>query len=740
MSIQITIAEPMEQAREVAVETRKALTAWVAERAEQCGVAVVQPLLADRQVELKEEGKILFENAARTFSRAFPLLNPKDALFACIRDFQRASALIILATEHVREDTYRLEGLANAFSKAAFTCGTAWAPEHHWCAWNGIGAPDVTSGTVDQQIGELYYGAAQWSQYRLYGMAYRAHTAGADMHIKELLWDISKYGFAGELDNCGFTPEQGERTRWNVMAVPYMDEDGPWVAGFLSPRDLSRYRFSRKRLGAWLKECGQYPDEMIRTRVEGCKVSQAGAKFVIYPNDVDWSELYQAGAEEVDSCMTHSPSHWSLGTDPDGDDAHPISPYSAAYWGAGDNGLALFTAVDDDENMMGRGIFNIHTGSIVRWYAGHSQGRALRKLGMDIEHSYALQDSWLALIKLDDDCQFLHPYVDGTCYHGEVVEEEQRVYLRSDSGDSEFIDLEMTGGSSFVGDSHYCEDVSRDVLASRAVYQEITGNYVTQAAIDEWTCPVIREWVPEYNRFNTCLDGVMTQVSRYARNNCLDNVPYDSIPKDVELDSRSAFNSYVTRNPEWAEKELLWQIEQNPGNQQLSLDLEQLKSQNSLRRSSELAARTAELASASLRPSLSSPLRDLDFSRAETQLATSSALSLSPTAAMGCDCADCQRQRRQFERYQLLLESERAAIPTSYFGQVQQAVDRQQAAMTTLYGSTVTGRLTMESPQIQELPRQAAAPRRPIRQYPTMIWDEVPPMVDVQAVLPTQPT
>ena len=721
MSIQFTIAETFGQAREVAVETRNALAAWVQERAPSCGVAVVQPLLADRQAELKEQGKNLFENAGRAFGRAYPLVQANDALVACIRDFHKATHSIAFDT-NVREDTYLLEGIANTFSKAAFTCGEPWTPKHHWTAWSAIAAPDCTTGSVDTALAVAFFGYEGRSQFGLSGAGYRMYNSAGAMNLKDAVYTVAKMGFASDLANRGFSSEQGTHTDWRVYAVPYMDEDGPWVAGFLCPRDVGRMRFSRKRLGAWLKESGCYQDTTITSLVERAKQEQAGAKFTLYPNDCDWSDLYVGGGDEVDSCMSHGADHWELGDDPDGDPAHPVSPYSAAYWGAGDNGLVLFVAEEDGVGMIGRGIFNIHTGNIVRWYAGHTAGRALKKLGMDIDDGDALADSWLALIKIDEACQFLHPYVDGCCYHGKVEEEEGRVYLQRRSTD-DTIDLEMTGGSSFIGDSHYCEDVSRNMLASHSVYQPIQGNYVTQAAIDEWTCPVTHEWAGNWNRFNVNLDGEMTEISRYARNNCIETLPYDQIPRDAERDSRSSLTDYKTRTPEWAVKELEWQIEHNPDNQQLSLDLAQLQSQVSLRASSELAARTAERANASLNRLSSSPLSSLDFSAAETRMATSSASSLSEAARAGCGCRDCQRERER-EAHQGL-ERELAATAVSYFEAMRQqmAVYDAQRVMTATYGSTVTGRSSYNSPQIQELPRA-----RPVRfdSITPMIWEDAP--------------
>jgi len=302
--------------------------------------------------------------------------------------------------------------------------------------------------------------------------------------------------------------------------IAYFDDAGePFVAGLLTPHDVLTLRFRRVRLGSYLTELGK-ENEWVRNIVNRVKAEQATAQFVVYPNDYLWGRVYADGRACVESCMSYEAGHW--------DDMeyfptqHPIDAYSSAYWGSGDNGLALVVQVDVEGDMMGRGILNTRDGNIVRWYGAVSGGRALRRLAdMDVEDDSALEGSWLALltdegteVPVDMAGRFVHPYVDGTRSHGTVDNETRRVLLLKD-GEQE---LQDTCGWSYTGEeSVYCSYNSRTYRAGAVTRQPITGVTVRTANLEkaraEWTCPVTGEWVDADCRERVKVDGAYITVA-----------------------------------------------------------------------------------------------------------------------------------------------------------------------------------------------------------------------------------
>lgn len=314
------------------------------------------------------------------------------------------------------------------------------------------------------------------------------------------------------------------------VLIAYFDDAGePFVAGLLTPHDVLTLRFRRVRLGSYLAELGK-EDEWVRNIVNRVKAEQATAQFVVYPNDYLWGRVYADGCAAVESCMSYEPGHW--------DDMeyfptqHPIDAYSSAYWGSGDNGLALVVQVDAGGDMLGRGILNTKSGNIVRWYGSVSGGRALSRLaGMDVEDDSALEGSWLALltdegteVPADMAGRFVHPYVDGTRSQGTVEHDTRRVMLLNDGEQ----DLQDTCGWSYTGEeSVYCSYNGRTYRAGAVTRQPITRYCVRTASLEaaraEWVCPITGEWVPEDCRGLVTLDGNrVTAIDAYYINEAIE--------------------------------------------------------------------------------------------------------------------------------------------------------------------------------------------------------------------------
>lgn len=267
----------------------------------------------------------------------------------------------------------------------------------------------------------------------------------------------------------------------DVWVLRYVQDGETYVGGFFTEQDKRRFRYSSKRLGAYLTSLG-WDDEKVRAYVEQEKISRASSAFTIYPNDVTWGDVYMTGPE---SCMSRGIDSYESSRF----NVHPADAYASAYRGSGDNGLALFVVYDVDGKPSGRGIVSTETNQCVRWYGDYQAERALVNAGIKI-NSGALVGSWLALI--GDDDAFVHPYVDGGYYYGEISTGEGRVYLSDDISDG--YDLEDTYGTTCLGPTVYCAYSEGRVPESRATYYPYQDVWISDDVADELvTCYITDE-------------------------------------------------------------------------------------------------------------------------------------------------------------------------------------------------------------------------------------------------------
>lgn len=502
MPITFRIAEPCPEASEVAVETRNRLADWLASKSDELTMQPVAALSKEEMKDLRTAGAGVFDSFAYKTAEPFVFNNPwgykagtwdyDRAYELAVRRYNhqarngyeyqpasQATALIAQLTrfmgtarriyedETAREFSYKLEGAMQAFSRQWHERGCEWTPTlslwiQEAVQTDGFLTWDVRNRFV-QDCG-LASQASYWTRtQQLPAELGTAQFGDRQDALRKLLYPA--------LESAG-DPYAKDFSFVSHMAFVFAEGDGPWVCGFLNPQDMLKARFTRKRLGAFLADSGAFDDVQVRAAVETakCKLSNE-AQFVVYPNDVLWGQIYVNGEDEAGSCMAHSTRSYDTW-----DDIHPVDVYSAAHFGAGDNGLALFTSVDNSGKLLGRGIVNTHGMEVIRWYSDRSAERCLSKL--DVRASYdALRDSWLALVQQGS--RFIHPYVDGDSDCGTV--DGNRIIM-SGSGD---LKLQDTRGSSYLGETHWCTHCDERHGEDRMTYQEVSGTWICTEHLED---------------------------------------------------------------------------------------------------------------------------------------------------------------------------------------------------------------------------------------------------------------
>lgn len=514
MSNLLAVQDPDEGTTEVATETRRLLQVWADQYLPDSPKEALVALTDTQVKALRADGAAALATVLEGL-KGIPNHNPASEFGGMLLGFAGAVKVVNSATSAMhkaRELSYALEGVCKDFTRRFFEAGMQWNLHAEWLALNIWNYPNRTNGYQDKAL-ETQLGSAHRSMhtYFIQGdltshldwgdyLPYEKVVKETGARFKEIGdWLVMQ---AGREVNNNREYWAGRMTESNYAGVQlhYMDEDGPWVAGFLSVQDAARMRFRRVRLGAFLTELG-FSDGVVRTKVERAKQQVAGAQFEVFPNDCLWEEVYTTGPN---SCMSDSSDDYDTW-----DGIHPVCVYSSSYYGAGDNSLALLISRDDDGEITGRGILNLQRNSIVRWYGDAVAERVLLRNGVKVDDRSAMKGSWLALITNSRGTKFIRPYVDGDHGQGEV--QGNRVVIGRGG-----LDLQCTSGAEYLGETQYCIDTEEREDEDCCEYQPIQGNYISNSC-DDWRCPVIGEYSSGSDRSWMHIHGELVEVSDYVR-------------------------------------------------------------------------------------------------------------------------------------------------------------------------------------------------------------------------------
>lgn len=515
----LKVQDADEGASEQATETRRLLQVWADKHLPDVPADVIQSLTGEEVKRLCGIGAEHMQNSA-AYLAALPEhyeYTPKSQFSALLGAFVRSTRDIFTTWDRetaCRDLSYAFEGAVREFHKRFYQAGMKWNLHAEYLAALAFQVPRATGQYQDR----LYSAQCGFSGTLFVASCALRNTANDPQHYLPPIGKttdsmIEKFTcIEGWILGNGVTPERlaqmEERRRrdwvysmtslYPVLHFNYMDADGPWIAGFLTAEDACRMKFSRVRLGAYLASEG-LDDATVRDKVERAKQAVAQAEFHAVPNDCLWADVYTGG---VNSCMSGDADEYHTW-----DGIHPVDTYASSYYGAGDNSLVLIYTKDGSE-VTGRGILNLQSGKIVRWYGDPVAERALKRSGVSINNREALAGTWLALIEQDK--RFIHPYTDGDLAYGEI--KDDRVYI---TGDSSHPCLQYTSGSSYRGKVYYCEDLDQDMGEDECEYQPLHNTYVSNDCDDDWRCPASGEYVHPNNRTWMELYGERVQVSDY---------------------------------------------------------------------------------------------------------------------------------------------------------------------------------------------------------------------------------
>lgn len=284
-----------------------------------------------------------------------------------------------------------------------------------------------------------------------------------------------------------------------VRGTVYTEAGTAWFAGFLNKDDVLNLRFRRMRLGAAVKELTK-DDNLARKAADIRDLHEFN--LVLHPNDRPFGAEYVRMRREgdgLDSCMSHLANEYYAPFY-----VHPCDVYSCAHYGQGDNGLVLVEA-QQGGTPVGRGILNVHTKQIVRWYGEYKAEVMLRNTFNIPTDSDALDDVQLALIQ--DGAKIAAPYLDG-CQSCDIEGDE--LYIRSRGG------IEMDNTSGYQYPAHREHDVcSGDYYPEDELeYQPIHETYYhpgnTYLGV---FCPITEEYCNSYDTALAFVDGEETRIS-----------------------------------------------------------------------------------------------------------------------------------------------------------------------------------------------------------------------------------
>lgn len=488
--MKITIAEPvltnpLEQFKPaVAVNTRKLLAEMFP--ADDTEAGEVQPL--DKEV-LKEMKQLVYtccdnKMAGRYSEHKSPEVHMLRAVgvAAMVADF-----------EENREGSYRVEFAFQWLRGYLFKNNLPMPTEFPANTLGALGYPASTSGYMDTYLAGM--GVPHSGLLR--------HLADAVPAVLLALHKPRTRKFLGKGLYEGREVQTEVYGMGDYRGVVYTENGTAWFAGFLNADDVLKLRFRRMRLGAAMKELTG--DDAIARKAADIR-DLNDFELVLHPNDrpfgVEYVRMRQEGSD-LGSCMTLSPGNYDAPFD-----VHPCDVYSCAHYGQGDNGLVLVEA-QQGGTPVGRGILNVHTKQIVRWYGEYKAEVMLRNTFSIHTDTGALDDVQLALIQYGS--SIAAPYLDG-CQEVYINDVEQLII--GNSGDT--FTMDDTRGYVYCIETRTCCLSDKEYPESELVWQEETETYYHPDNTDEGTlCPIIGEWVSIRYSVEATVDGWDTYISDY---------------------------------------------------------------------------------------------------------------------------------------------------------------------------------------------------------------------------------
>lgn len=532
--MKITIAEPvltnsLEQFKPiVATKTRELLAEMFT--VDDTVSEEVQPL--DKEV-LKEMKRLVYTGCdSRMFAWYSEHKSPEEHMLRAV-----GVAACIAAFKDNREGSYRVEFAFQWLRGYLFKNNLPMPTDFPANTLGALRYPSRTCGYMDNHLSSMGVPSSKLLKHLdnavppvLLGM-YEARTQtyyGGGLlqgsEIRTEVYDVGGY--------CG---------------VVYTESGTAWFAGFLNADDVLKLRFRRMRLGAAMKELTG--DDAIARKAADIR-DLNDFELVLHPNDRPFGAEYirmRAAGNDLGSCMTHSAGSYDAPFD-----VHPCDVYSCAHYGQGDNGLVLVEA-QQGGTPVGRGILNVHTKQIVRWYGEYKAEVMLRNRFNIHTDSDALDDVQLALIQ--DDNKIAAPYLDG-CQSCDI--EDGELYVRSGGS----IEMGDTSGYQYTVQRKY-DVCSGDYYPEDELeYQPIHETYYhpdnTYMGV---FCPITEEYCNNHDTSLAFVDGEETYISDIIYHGYI-SVPssWENLGGSIGWTQSSEDYSYDDETDEWYTNEAYEQL------------------------------------------------------------------------------------------------------------------------------------------------------------------------------------
>lgn len=492
--MKITIAEPvltnpLEQFKPiVATHTRKLLAEMFP--ADDTATGEVQPL--DKEV-LKEMKQLVYtgcdkEMAAWYSEHKSPEVHMLRAVSVAAR---------IANFEDNREGSYRVEFAFQWLRGYLFKNNLPMPTEFPANALGALSYPARTCGYMDNHLDALCVLPSK--------LLYNMHVAVPPVLLA--LHEPRTQPYYGKGLYEGREVQTEVYDMGDYRGVVYTEGGTAWFAGFLNADDVLKLRFRRMRLGAAMKELTG--DDAIARKAADIR-DLSDFELVLHPNDrpfgVEYVRMCKEGSDLV-SCMTRSAGSYDAPFD-----VHPCDVYSCAYYGQGDNGLVLVEA-QQGGTPVGRGILNVHTKQIVRWYGEYKAEVMLRNTFSIDTDTDALDDTQLALIQ--DGSKIAAPYLDG-CQSCDI--EDGELYVRRGGS----INMDDTTGYQHYPETWYDVCSGDYYPESELEYQPIHETYYhpdnTHMGV---FCPITEEYCATQDTSNAYVDGEVTRISDIIHHDCI---------------------------------------------------------------------------------------------------------------------------------------------------------------------------------------------------------------------------